>query len=91
MPPHIKNKHVLTWITTQIVSHKWVNAYYRRMMTCLNVLQKSDGASSKDFKKTKTRENVKEALKSFVGSNDKILVCTTSCLGETSVENILIC
>ncbi|PVD32362.1 hypothetical protein C0Q70_07796 [Pomacea canaliculata] len=37
-------------------------------------IKKSDGASSKDFKKTKTRENVKEALKSFVGSNDKILV-----------------
>ncbi|KAK0054916.1 inositol-trisphosphate 3-kinase B, partial [Biomphalaria pfeifferi] len=36
-------------------------------------IKKSDGNSSKDFKKTKTRENVFDILKSFVGDNECIL------------------
>jgi len=33
-----------------------------------------DGASSKNFKKTKTRNEVKDALSLFVGDNQIILV-----------------
>ncbi|XP_064603677.1 inositol-trisphosphate 3-kinase A-like isoform X2 [Liolophura sinensis] len=36
-------------------------------------IKKGDGSSSKDFKTTRTREQVKEALKSFIGE-DKTLV-----------------
>lgn len=33
-----------------------------------------DGASSKNFKKTKTPEEVKEALKHFVGTDPEVYV-----------------
>ncbi|XP_067680563.1 uncharacterized protein [Haliotis asinina] len=36
-------------------------------------IKRSDGSSSKDFKKTKTREHVLEKLKSFVGENKNIV------------------
>ncbi|XP_070179481.1 inositol-trisphosphate 3-kinase C-like isoform X3 [Littorina saxatilis] len=36
-------------------------------------IKKSDGASSKDFKKTKDRESVAEVLKSFIGDNETVL------------------
>ncbi|KAH9499445.1 hypothetical protein Btru_077887 [Bulinus truncatus] len=36
-------------------------------------IKKSDGNSSKDFKKTKTRDNVVDILKSFVGDNESIV------------------
>ncbi|XP_061166291.1 inositol-trisphosphate 3-kinase B-like isoform X1 [Saccostrea echinata] len=35
-------------------------------------IKKMDGASSKNFKKTKTREEVKEALKHFVGTDAEV-------------------
>ncbi|XP_059171389.1 inositol-trisphosphate 3-kinase B-like [Physella acuta] len=36
-------------------------------------IKKSDGNSSKDFKKTKTRENIVDIIKSFVGDNETIV------------------
>ncbi|CAL1533214.1 unnamed protein product [Lymnaea stagnalis] len=36
-------------------------------------IKKSDGNSSKDFKKTKTRDNIVDILKSFVGDNETIV------------------
>ncbi|XP_076442420.1 uncharacterized protein LOC143281220 [Babylonia areolata] len=36
-------------------------------------IKKSDGASSKDFKKTKSRDSVAEILKSFIGDDEIIL------------------
>ncbi|XP_071078932.1 uncharacterized protein [Haliotis cracherodii] len=36
-------------------------------------IKRSDGSSSKDFKKTKTREHVLEKLKTFVGENTNIV------------------
>ncbi|XP_050404809.1 inositol-trisphosphate 3-kinase B isoform X2 [Patella vulgata] len=36
-------------------------------------IKKSDGASSKDFKKTKGRDKVLETLKSFIGENPEVI------------------
>ena len=44
------------------------------MCVFLCLIQKSDGASSKDFKKTKTRDSVAEVLKAFIGDNQTVLV-----------------
>jgi hypothetical protein len=37
-----------------------------------------DGASSKNFKKTRSREEVKEALKHFMGSEAEVYVSINS-------------
>ncbi len=46
----------------------------------LCLLQKEDGTVNRDFKKTKTREQVTEAFQDFVKGNKNILVSLCSCL-----------
>ena len=56
--------------------HSFVGSRFYRLCACFFwcLSQKSDGASSKDFKKTKTRDSVAEVLKSFIGDNETVLV-----------------
>jgi len=46
----------------------------------LSLLQNEDGTVNRDFKKTKTREQVTEAFQDFVKGNEKILVSLRSCV-----------
>lgn len=47
---------------------------HKLCVCALCLIQKSDGASSKDFKKTKTRDSVAEVLKAFIADNQTVLV-----------------
>lgn len=46
----------------------------------LSFLQNEDGTVNRDFKKTKTREQVTEAFQDFVKGNKNILVSLSSCV-----------
>ena len=45
----------------------------------LEGIKKSDGTSSKDFKTTKTKEQVAEAFKNFTSNNIDTVVSTLTC------------
>lgn len=80
---NLLNQAVLTQVIKIIKRKKNLDS-----VSCFFLLQKADGTCNTNFKKTKHREQVMQALKDFVDGNTQILVCEVIFIYRLSVRYI---